>query len=276
VSIVGVNAARKAERTAGAMIARATANFAARGLPPFSATWVEALGAEASYGTRSATRASREVMLRLVVDHPSREAIDIFAREAGSIGLSCAPGTTGIYSGRPKPTPVVRLFTFYVDKHRLGAPRLTVGSAPAVAVSVPLAGGYVAPPTDAVADDSGIPDGPSIEVPLSRLAHARSGDKGNSSNIAIIARQPQFLPLLRRDVTPERVLAQLGHLAAGPVERFEVPGLNALNFLVTEALGGGGMASLRIDPQGKAYGQMVLEMTVAMPVVWANACVPTD
>ena len=276
VSIVGVNAARKAERTDGAMIARATANFAARGLPPFSATWVEALGAEASYGTRSATRASREVMLRLVVDHPSREAIDIFAREAGSIGLSCAPGTTGIYSGRPKPTPVVRLFTFYVDKHRLGAPRLTVGSAPAVAVSVPLAGGYVAPPTDAVADDSGIPDGPSIEVPLSRLAHARSGDKGNSSNIAIIARQPQFLPLLRRDVTPERVLAQLGHLAAGPVERFEVPGLNALNFLVTEALGGGGMASLRIDPQGKAYGQMVLEMTVAMPVVWANACVPTD
>ena len=100
--------------------------------------------------------------------------------------------------------------------------------------------------------------------------------QGQLLNIAIIARQPQFLPLLRRDVTPERVLARLGHLAAGPVERFEVPGLNALNFLVTEALGGGGMASLRIDPQGKAYGQMVLEMTVAMPVVWANACVPTD
>ena len=276
VSIVGVDAARKAERTAAAMIARAQANFAARGLPAFSATQVEALGAEASYGTRSATRASREVMLRLVVDHPSREAIDIFAREAGSIGLSCAPGTTGIYSGRPKPTPVVRLFTFYLDKHKPAAPRMTVGSAPSVAVPVPLDGGYVAPPPGVVADDSAIPDEPTTPVPLSRLAYARSGDKGNSSNIAIIARQPRFLPLLRREVTAERILAQLGHLAAGPVVRFEAPGLNALNFLVDEALGGGGMASLRIDPQGKAYGQMVLEMSVATPVSWANACTPAD
>ena len=112
VSIVGPDAARKAERTAEALIARSRMIFADRGFPDFTATHFEALGAEASYGARSAIRASREVLLRLVVEHASREALDIFSREIGSIGISFAPGTTGIYSGRPKPTPVVRLFTF--------------------------------------------------------------------------------------------------------------------------------------------------------------------
>ena len=106
-------------------------NFERRGLHDFSATRVEALGAEASYGNRSRTRATREVLLRLVVEHASREALEIFARELGSVGLSCAPGTTGIYNGRPKPTPVVRLFTFLIDKRELGDPVVTIGSGPA-------------------------------------------------------------------------------------------------------------------------------------------------
>src|SRR5690606_894020 len=101
--------------------------------------------------------------------------------------------------------------------------------------------------------------------PLVRLAHARSGDKGDSANVAIFARQPEFLPFLRREVTAERMLDHFRGLVEGPVERFEAPGLNALNFLMQNALGGGGMASLRIDPLGKAYGQMALEMTVNVP-----------
>jgi hypothetical protein len=271
VSIVGPNAALKAEKTARALIDRAEMQFAERGLPGFTATHTEALGAEASYGTASAARASREVLLRLVVQHPSRDALEIFARELGSIGLSCAPGTTGIYNGRPKPTPVVRLFTFFLDKAVLGHPRVTVGDGPAVPVDVPFDGGYVPPKPNSVAAADEIPGGPTVEVPLSRLAYARSGDKGNSANVAIIARKPEYVPLLRREVTPDRVVAQLGHLASGPAERFEAPGLHALNFLVQDALGGGGMASLRIDPQGKAYGQMVLEMPVAVPLAWAEA-----
>jgi hypothetical protein len=79
--------------------------------------------------------------------------------------------------------------------------------------------------------------------------------------------------LLRRQVTPERVVAQLGHLAAGPAHRFEAPGLHALNFVIEQALGGGGMASPRIDPQGKAYGQMVLEMPIAVPQAWVSDAV---
>jgi hypothetical protein len=272
VSIVGPDAGRKATRTGEAMIARARAGFARRGLPDFTATHIEALGAETSYG---APTASREVLLRLVVQHSSRDALEIFAREIGSIGLSCAPGTTGIYNGRPKPTPVVRLFTFYLDKHALGRPRMQIGDALPAEIDIPFDGGYTPPPRpNSVGATDGIPAEPTVALPLSRLAYARSGDKGNSSNIAIIARKPHYLPLLRRELTPERLIAHFGHLVGGPAERFEAPGLHALNFLMADALGGGGMASLRIDPQGKAYGQMALEMTIPVPKSWADDIIP--
>jgi hypothetical protein len=271
VSIVGPDAARKAEKTGEAILARARMLFAQRGIKDFTGTHIEALGSEASYGGKSAGRASREVLLRLVVVHPSRDAIEIFARELGSIGLTCAPGTTGIYNGRPKATPLVRLYTFFIDKSALGRPRLQIGDAAPVEIDVPFEGGYVPPARpNSVASTEGIPDEATVELPLARLAYARSGDKGNSSNIAIIARKPEYVPLLRREVTPARIVAQLGHLVGGPAERFEAPGLHALNFLVGDALGGGGMASLRIDPQGKAYGQMALEMTIPVPKSWAD------
>ncbi len=266
VSIVGPQAAAKAERTGQTLIDRAEMIFRNKNLPPFKATHIEALGAEASYGEKSRARASREVLLRLVVVHDSREALEIFGRELGSIGLSCAPGTTGIYNGRPKPTPVVKLFTMFLDKADLPIPTLTVGSAEAVPVRVALEGGY-APPERATFPEAAV-EGPLVDVPLIKLAFARSGDKGNSANVAIFARKPEYLPYLRKVLTPDAVVRQLSPLVRGPAERFEAPGLHALNFLIQDALGGGGMASLRIDPQGKAYGQMVLEMMVKVPASW--------
>jgi acyclic terpene utilization AtuA family protein len=271
VSIVGPDAALKAERTGETLIARARMLFKQNGQSDFTATHIEALGSEASYGPRSTARASREVLLRLVVEHADRAALEMFARELGSIGLSCAPGTTGIYSGRPKPSPVVRLFTFFLDKSELGHPSVQIGDAPPMDIEVPLDGGYAKPNDAGTSGEAVVPDEATIELPLSRLAYARSGDKGNSANIAIIARQPKYLPLLRRELTPQRIVEHLGHLVGGPAERFEAPGLSALNFLIENALGGGGMASRRIDPQGKAYGQMTLEMKIHVPLSWANA-----
>jgi hypothetical protein len=269
VSIVGPQAAAKAEKTAEALITRARRIFAARGLPDFSGVQIEALGAEASYREASLARASREVLLRLVVEHASREALEIFAREIGSVGLSCAPGTTGIYGGRPKPAPVVRLFTFFIGKGELASPRVSIGDTPARAIEIPAGAADVAPARRAAATSEPLPDGPTVEIPLRRLAYARSGDKGNASNVALIAREPRFLPLIRREVPPERLVRHLGALVDGPAQRFEAPGLHALNYLIENALGGGGMASLRIDPQGKAYGQMALEMKIAAPAAWA-------
>jgi hypothetical protein len=100
-----------------------------------------------------------------------------------------------------------------------------------------------------------------ITVTLRQLAFARSGDKGDSANIAIIARRPEWVDTIRREVTPAR-LASLFPEVSGAIHRFEAPGLHAFNFLLEAALGGGGMASLRIDPQGKAYGQRALELQV--------------
>jgi hypothetical protein len=270
VSIVGPDAAAKAERTGEALIARARLAFAERGLPDFTATHIEALGAEASYGAGSRARASREVLLRLVVVHKDAKCLDLFARELGSVGISFAPGTTGIYTGRPKPAPQIRLFTLFIDKTRLAAPIVSLAGE-SFTVAVPVGVAEDTPPPIPPVDEAPRDRGEEVEVPLIRLALARSGDKGDSANIAIIARHPALVSVIRRAVTPERMAEHFRHLVAGPVRRFEAPGLNAFNFLLQNALGGGGMASLRIDPQGKAYGQMALEMIVSVPADLLNS-----
>ena len=183
--------------------------------------------------------------------------------------MSFAPGTTGIYSGRPKPTPVVRLFTFYVAKSSLSPPTVQVGHTASVDVTVPVGGGYVPPHTEETPPIAATL-GATIDVDLLSLAYARSGDKGDSSNIAIIARKPEYVPILRRELTPERIARHFAEVVFGEVVRFEAPGLNAFNFLLSDALGGGGMASLRIDPQGKAYGQRALEMRIPVPKAMAE------
>jgi hypothetical protein len=264
VSIVGPDAAAKAERIGEALIARARLEFSARGLPDFTATHIEALGAEASYGAGSKARASREVLLRLVVVHQDVKCLELFARELGSIGISFAPGITGIYNGRPKPTPQIRLFTLFIDKTVLAEPQVLLGNAP-FAVQIPPGAATVSPAEPIIEADPPAAAGPIVDVPLMRIALARSGDKGDSANIAIIARDPAYLPIIRREVTPARMAEHFRHLVSGPVQRFDAPGLHAVNFLLQGALGGGGMASLRIDPQGKAYGQMALEMVIPVP-----------
>ena len=100
------------------------------------------------------------------------------------------------------------------------------------------------------------------------VAHARSGDKGNSSNIAIFLRRPEYVAHMRNELSATRIAEHFRGSVDGPVARFEAPGLHAFNFVLDNALGGGGMASLRLDAQGKAYGQRALEMRVAVPRAW--------
>ena len=101
-----------------------------------------------------------------------------------------------------------------------------------------------------------------MKIPLSRVAHARSGDKGDTSNIGIIAFHVRHYSVLVREVTPERVKQFFGEMVKGDVERYELPNLGALNFLLHEALGGGGTLSLRIDAQGKTLGAALLRMEI--------------
>ncbi len=101
-----------------------------------------------------------------------------------------------------------------------------------------------------------------MKIPLSRIAHARSGDKGDTSNIGVIAFDARNYPLLAREVTADRVKQFFGEMVQGKVERYELPNLGALNFLLHEALGGGGTLSLRIDAQGKTLGAALLRMEI--------------
>lgn len=102
-------------------------------------------------------------------------------------------------------------------------------------------------------------------VPLVQLAHARSGDKGDSANIGVIAYEADLYPLLAAQVTAERVKAHFGSWVRGPVERYELPNLSALNFVLRGALDGGGTVSLRTDAQGKVLSAALLRMEVEVP-----------
>src|ERR1051326_8369668 len=103
-----------------------------------------------------------------------------------------------------------------------------------------------------------------MKIPLSPLAHTRSGDKGDTCNIGVIAYDPGHYPLLLREVTADRVKRHFGELVKGPVERFELRNLCALNFLLHQALGGGGTVSLRTDAQGKTFGAALLSMEIEL------------
>src|SRR5438105_8221528 len=110
-----------------------------------------------------------------------------------------------------------------------------------------------------------------MRIQLTKLAHARSGDKGDTANVGVIALKDEYYPLLVREVTAERVKAHFGEIVEGKVERFELPNLKALNFLLHESLGGGGTLSLMTDAQGKTFSTALLRLTIDVPDEEARA-----
>ncbi|HEX2165653.1 MAG TPA: hypothetical protein VHG09_00325 [Longimicrobiales bacterium] len=104
-----------------------------------------------------------------------------------------------------------------------------------------------------------------MKTQLYRIAHGRSGDKGDTVNVGVIELRPEFYPFIRELLTVERVKQHFGDLVKGGVERFELPNLNAINFLLHESLGGGGTVSLMTDAQGKTFSTAMLRMEVDLP-----------
>lgn len=263
--IGGIDAGAKAHRVGAAMLARLRRKFVERGWPDFTETSIEAIGAEDTYGSR-ARPSAREVMLKVGVRHPMKDALELFSREVAPMALMSAPAITGFTGGRPKVQPVVRLFSCLVPKSQLevsidmGAQKVSappLRGVPFDPSALPGVGGPL-PGADAFARGA-------RTVPLAQLAWARSGDKGDAANIGVISRKPGYLPFIRAAITEQAVTRWFAHLASGPVRRYDLPGIHALNFTLQEALGGGGIASLRMDPQGKAYAQMLLDHPVPIP-----------
>jgi hypothetical protein len=267
LTIIGIDAAAKARRTAAAVLARTRRLFGERGLPDYRDTLVEVLGAESVYGPHARASHAREVVMRLSVEHDDRRALEIFAREIAPAGTSWSPGTTGA-GGRPKPTPIVRLTSFLLPKNDVEAVLEFEGARETIEPLMPEHPWTPAPVPAAVAAPSHAASvsAQTIDVPLVALAWARSGDKGDSANIGVIARASAYVPILRDALTAERVAAYFAHLVRGRVRRFDVPGIDAFNFTLDEALGGGGMASMRIDPLAKGMAQMLLDIPIAVPI----------
>jgi hypothetical protein len=266
LSIVGFDAVPKARRTGEALLARTRALFERAGLPDYSATNLETLGAESAYGPHARAQATREAIMRLAVRHPSKAALEIFAKEFAAPGTSFAPGTTGGGGGRPDVAPSIKQYAFLLAKQRLtpvarlGDASIPVAIPPGRALepgpAMPSALPAPAPPASAAAPASAADSAPR----LIRIAHGRSGDKGDISNIGIVARDERAWAFLREWLTPERVAAYLSYAVKGRVTRYELPGIRAFNFVCEEALGGGGMASLRNDPLGKGMAQILLSL----------------
>ena len=102
-------------------------------------------------------------------------------------------------------------------------------------------------------------------VKLIKIAHGRSGDKGNGSNVGIIARHPDIYPFLKEKLTPERIKEHMKYVCKGDVDRYELPNIGALNFILHDSLGGGGTVSLKLDAQGKTHALQVLRMDIDVP-----------
>ena len=264
LTIVGFDAVAKAQRTGEAIVERTSALFAKSGMEPYRAVSIEVLGAESCYGPHAKTQGTREAILRVSATHARKDALDLLAREVAPAGTSWSPGTTGSGSGRASVAPSVRQYAFLLPKARL-MPLVTLNG-DTFEVLQPSGQMFLAPATTFGAQSALMKaDGEAtdlIEVPLIQLAYARSGDKGDISNIGVIARRPEWLPFIRAQATEAAVAAYLAHLVKGRVTRYDVPGINAVNFVCEQALGGGGMASLRNDPLGKGMAQILLSMPV--------------
>lgn len=260
----GPRAAEKARRTAESIIKRCRRIFKQLGLEDFSAVNIQALGAEDTYGLNAKFKLSREVVLWMAASHKQKKALEMFSREVAPAGTGMAPGLTGIAGGRPRVSPVLKPFFFLQPKSELQVDIHLGSEVESVSEVMPESHDQeVAEATGEEEQDADLPSGPH-SYRLEELAFTRSGDKGDSANIGVISRHPLFYPYLRKHLTSSVVQEYLSHLLepgqTTPVTRYSLPGVFGLNFVLNKSLGGGGVASLRSDPQGKAFGQMLLDL----------------
>ncbi|XP_064609517.1 uncharacterized protein LOC135473588 [Liolophura sinensis] len=271
--VVGPRAVEKAKKTANSILTRCRRIFKQLHLEDFTSVNVEVLGSEHLYGENARLRQlPREVVLWISAHHNQKRALEFFAREVAPAGTGMAPGLTGIVGGRPKVSPVLKLYSFlYPKKH--------------FKIDIHMNGEHVEEynrqesPTQVYPSWWELPQPetpPAMELPtgtfsfrLEDLAYTRSGDKGNTANIGVIARHPSYLPYIRQALTSqaveeyfEHLFEQIKHSTRSKVRRYEVPGVQGFNFVLHNILGGGGIASLRSDPQGKALGQMLLDFEI--------------
>lgn len=263
MSFVGVEAAAKARHFADAAFARARKVLQAHNLPDYSETSIEVLGDDSQFGAATNGPMSREVVLKIAAKHDMQAGCGALLKEISGLGLATPAGLSIFAGSRAKPSPVVRLFSFLLPKGEVSI-EIDVDAALSHFEEADVVKGDALTATRE-------PEAPqevgTVDVPLIKLAWGRSGDKGNKANIGIIARDAAYMPYIWAALDDAAIRHRFGHFIGDnpKLARFYLPGSHAMNILIDDALGGGGVASLRNDPQGKAYAQILLDHPISIP-----------
>ncbi len=271
--VSGPEARAKARRLAEICWSRLFAELDRDGLGRPEATLTELVGDDSCHGRLTPAHSPTEILLRLSARDPSRRPLEVFRKLLPSLILSGPPGVA-VTGGAPPISEVVSYWPCLVPRDAV-LPRIEVWEQPAGAgeascvgertlawpdVCVPTAPAPLREPAPPP-----VPGGATVRLPLIALAHARSGDKGDTANIGLIGRSPECYAWLARHLTAARIRGWFRDRTPGPVHRHLVPNLWALNFLLEHALGGGGTRSLRLDAQGKTLAQALLRCEVRVP-----------
>lgn len=244
-------------------------------LPSFEVTLVEHIGENAAWGPLSPATEAPEIMLRFGVRDSDRAKVQRFSTALPALILSGPPGVA-VTGGRPPVQDVVAYWPCLIPRELCTASVEVMGATEdktVVEFTGPTGPGRVtSSSTVAIEREPMACLGEPVTVPLSAVAHGRSGDKGDTCNIGIIARHPAVYPWLKENTTAQWVKEAFRGIASGEVERFEVPNIDALNFLLHGCLGGGGTLSLHIDAQGKTYSHALLSIEVTIDRAYVKLC----
>ena len=288
--VSGPYAREKSRLLADILWRRLEAELAREGLDPLEASTTELVGDDSTHRGLTPVHTPSEILLRLSCRDHHRRKLEIFRKLLPGLILS-GPAGVAVTGGAPPVSEVVRYWPSLIPQEAAPATvdvwNQVAGQEPPVKLTSkhdlqwPVTGGEARAtraledpfPTTLLAELS---SSPVVEVPLLSIAHARSGDKGDTANIGLIGRSAACYVWIRENVTAERVKAWFEGIAMGRVHRYLVPNLWALNFLLEESLGGGGTVSLHIDAQGKTYGQALLRCRVPIPMALLDTIAPSD
>jgi hypothetical protein len=290
IIISGPDARAKGKAFAEIFWSRLGVELERAGLPPLESTNTDLVGDDSTHRDLTPVHQPTEILLRLAASDHERKKLSIFRKLLPSLILS-GPSGVAVTGGAPAISDVVRYWPALIPQE-CALPSVTVyrqdqgspepervaesrdltwlktgGSAEAGA---PLEDPH---PLSLIERWAGTPR---IEIPLMRIAHARSGDKGDTANIGLIGRSAECYVWLRENVTAERVRKWFASISRGEVHRYLVPNLWAINFLLDESLGGGGTVSLYVDPQGKTYSQALLRCRVEVPKPLLDTIAPEN
>ncbi len=230
----------------------------------FAARHTELVGHSSCWGPLAPESDPPEILLRLSVRDAEREKIERFSKLVPAVILSGPPGVA-VTGGRPQAQEVVAYWPALAPRERVKPGLVTRDGERSLEWPTPLLPSQRPAKLPAERFPRAQGGSGAVRTPLAILAHGRSGDKGDTCNIGVIARAPEIYPWLRRTLTATVVKRRFRGICLGRVERHEVANLGALNFLLHESLGGGGTVSLRLDAQGKTLSHALLAMEVTVP-----------